>query len=54
MQCNCGTDTSTTVDIHGSLEMRGKPDAWEESVSTGRLSKPTINACDTADVIRKL
>ena len=30
-----------------------RPDAWDESVSTGCLSKPTSNAHDTAKVIRK-
>ena len=49
MRCYGGTDTSTTVDILGSLETRG-----EESVSTGCLSKPTIKARGTANVIRKL
>ena len=31
-----------------------RPDAWDESVSTGCLSKPTMNARDTANVIRNL
>ena len=31
MQCYCGTDTISTVDIHELL----RPDAWDESVSTG-------------------
>ena len=34
------------MDIHGLLEAR--PAAWDESVSTGCLSKPTMNARDTA------
>ena len=51
MQCYCGTDTSSTVDIHGLLDTRGDTDALEESVSTGCLSKPTMNARDTANVI---
>ena len=42
MQCCCGTDTGTSVDIHGTLET--SPDALAESVSTDWLSKPAMNA----------
>ena len=55
MQCYRGTDTSSTMDIHEALETRGETRCLDrdESVSTGCLSKPTMNARDTANVIPK-
>ena len=34
-----------------SLKREGRPDAWDESVSTGCLSNPTMNARDTANAM---
>ena len=34
-----------------SLKRESRPDAWEASVSTGCLSKPSMNAHDTANVM---
>ena len=28
MQCQCGTDTSTMVDIHGLMEIEVRPGDW--------------------------
>ena len=36
MQCYCGTDTSSTMDIHGLLETKYETTCgWNESVSNG-------------------
>ena len=53
MQCNCGTDTSSTMDIHGLLETRGETRCMRGviSESTGCISKPAMNAPDTTNVI---
>ena len=37
-----------------SWKQEARPDAWDESVFIGCLSKPNMNARDRANVIRKL
>ena len=51
MQCQLGTDTSTMVGNHGLLEMRCDSRWLGESVSTGGLLEPAMNASDTDNVI---
>ena len=52
MQCQYGTDTTTMVDNHELLKMRGETRWLGESGSTGWLSEPAKNASDTENVIR--
>ena len=46
------TDTSTMLDNHEHLEMRGETRWLGKSVSTDGLSKPVMNASDTENVIQ--
>ena len=54
MQRRYGTDTITMADNHGLMEMRGAASWMGDSMSTGWLSEPAMNARNAAHVIKKI
>ena len=54
MKCYSGTDTSSTVDIHGLLETRGKTRCIELVSVYWLFVQTYYERRDTADVIPKL